>query len=347
MGGRDYPVMKLSVIIPVYNGGDGLRGCLEALVQSSRPPDEVIVVDDGSGDGSAGLASSLGAHVLSLPDGPRGPARARNRGAAAAHGDVLVFLDADVVVHADTLERLEQYFVEDPEVDALFGSYDSKPPAPGLVSRYKNLMHHYVHQHGQTEASTFWAGCGAIRRQIFLARNGFDESYTRPSIEDIELGWRLRQAGHRIRLCPELQVTHLKQWSFVGLLNTDIFNRAVCWTRLIMRHRHLPADLNLDLTGRLSALGAWAVVLCAFLACWYPAAWLGSLAAVAALVVLNYKFYGFFARHGSVGFTIGAVGLHFFYLLYSSLTFVSVIFFDGLAAIGWRKAKPARVDGNR
>ena len=89
---------RLSVIVPVHNGGEGLRRCLQGLAASSRPPDEVITVDDGSTDTSAADAAALGARVLTTPAGPCGPAHARNRGAEVAAGDVLVFIDADVVV---------------------------------------------------------------------------------------------------------------------------------------------------------------------------------------------------------------------------------------------------------
>ena len=75
------------------------------------------------------------------------------------------------------------------------------PRLQGVVSQYRNLLHHFVHQHGNSEASTFWAGCGAIRRSVFEEMGGFDEQrFPTPSIEDIELGYRLRQAGHRILL---------------------------------------------------------------------------------------------------------------------------------------------------
>ena len=314
--------MKLSVIIPVFNGGEGLRRGLEALAASSRPPDEVIVVDDGSTDTSGTLAAGLGARVISLADGPRGPARARNLGAAAATGDLLIFLDADVVVHPATLAGMEEYLSAHPEVSALFGSYDEGPEAPGLVSRYKNLLHHYVHQHSRPEASTFWTGCGAIRRRIFAALGGFDESQR--MLEDIELGLRLREAGHLIRLCPWIQVTHLKSWTFSGLLQADIRDRAIPWTRLILRQKRLPADLNLDVRGRLGALAAWAALLFFVLGFYSAPAWLGLFAAAAALLALNHDLYRFFARHGSPGFTAGAIGLHTLYLLYSSLTFVLV-----------------------
>ena len=313
--------VKLSVIIPVYNGGEGLELCLKALAASACPPDEIIVVDDTSTDASASLAAKLGVTVLSLPDGPRGPARARNHGAASAQGDVLVFLDADVVVHPDTLGRIKTYLTELPEIAALFGSYDADPPAPGLVSRYKNLLHHYMHQHGRAEASTFWAGCGAIRRNVFSAVGGFDESYLSAAIEDIEFGARLRRGGYRIRLCPDIQVTHLKRWTFVSLLRADIFRRAVPWTRLILRQGDWPRDLNVDVKSRLSALSAWAALCFLVLGFGSSWAWWGLLPAITALGLLNADLYGFFWRQGGPGFAVGAVALHALYLIYSSLTF--------------------------
>jgi GT2 family glycosyltransferase len=168
--------------------------------------------------------------------------------------------------HPDTLGRIKTYLENAPEVAALFGSYDADPSGPGLVSRYKNLLHHYIHQHGLTEASTFWAGCGAVRLNVFMAIGGFDESYLSAAIEDIELGARLRRGGYRIRLCPDIQVTHLKHWTFVSLLSADIFHRAVPWSRLILRQGDWPWDLNVDARSRLSALCAWAALF--FLWCW-------------------------------------------------------------------------------
>jgi GT2 family glycosyltransferase len=326
--------MRLSVIVPVHNGGEDLRRCLRGLAASTRPADEVIVVDDGSTDVSAADAAALGAQVVTTAAGPRGPACARNRGAEATTGDGLVFIDADVVVHVDTLARMEAAFLGEPDVAALFGSYDDDPPARSTVSLYKNLLHHYVHQHGEHEAGTFWAGCGAIRRAVFLAAGGFDESYTRPSIEDIELGVRLRQAGHRIRLCPEIQATHLKRWTLRSLWRTDIVARAIPWTRLILRQGRLSSDLNLDWRSRLSALAVWALLTCMLLvlaltlvgparmAVW-PA--LGVLLSAAGTVVLNADLYVFFLRRGGVRFAFLAAALHASYLLYSSLVFASLL----------------------
>jgi len=332
--------MKLSVVVPVRDGGADLRACLQALARSSRAPDEVLVVDDGSRDGSAACARELGATVCSVTDGPRGPARARNLGAARAKGELLVFVDADVEVHPDTLERFEQTFAADVGLAAVFGSYDDAPPAPGTVSRYKNLLHHFVHQHGAGEAETFWAGCGAIRREVFASVGGFSESYRRPSIEDIELGARLRAAGHRIRLVPEILCTHRKRWTLASLLRTDIFARAVPWTRLILRQGRLPARLNTDRKSRWSAalIGLLALAaLCtpAALVAGRPGlACLAAAIAVGAAVgagLLNRRLCRFFLAHGGWRFASAAAALHSLYLFYSSAVFASLLALERLA----------------
>lgn len=174
-----------------------------------------------------------------------------------------MFLDADVFVRPDTLARLAGAFA-DPEVDAVFGSYDTTPAAPNFISHYKNLLHHYVHQTSHARASTFWSGCGAVKRSVFSAAGGFDPKFTRPMVEDIELGMRLHKANRQIALDKQVQVTHAKQWSLGGMIRSDICDRAIPWTQLILREKTLPNDLNLSWHQRLSAAlacGLFAVLL--------------------------------------------------------------------------------------
>lgn len=327
--------MRLSVIVPVHNAHGTLADCLAGLRRSSRVPDQVIVVDDGSTDDSMQIACSWGATLVSTPQArPRGAAWARNRGVDTASGDVLVFIDADVVVHTDTLARMVAEFEEAPTLSALFGSYDEQPLCTDIPSRFKNLLHHYVHQHGKRAASSFWTGCGAVKRGAFLTLGGFDESYARPSIEDIELGVRLYRAGCEIRLCPEIQATHLKRWTLLNLWHTDIFARAVPWTRLVLRDAHLPDDLNLGWRSRVSALCSWGALLAAggaalaplgALASGYAGA--GALACLTLSTLLNADLHRFFLRRGGVRLLMGAWLLHHIYLLYGSAVF-------GVLAVG-------------
>src|SRR6476659_4577806 len=100
---------------------------------------ELIVVDDASTDATALIAAEFADAVVRLPDRPRGPAYARNRGVEVARGAIVVFVDADVVVHTDTLRRFTSVFKQEPDVSAVFGAFFTQPEAPQLVSQYRNL----------------------------------------------------------------------------------------------------------------------------------------------------------------------------------------------------------------
>ena len=311
--------MSLSVIIPIYNDSANLARCYQALAASSRRPEQVIVVDDGSSEPLPAPPPTLNVKVLRLEPGPQGSYVARNRALRDATGDLIVFVDADVTVHADALERMERLMAESPEVAAVFGSYDDAPGDGLWISRYKNLAHHYVHQHGRREAGTFWTGLGAIRRDVLLAMGGFDTSAS--TLRDIELGMRMRRAGLSIRLAPEIQGSHNKRWTLGRMIRSDVLDRAVPWTRLIVQNRQLSPDLNLDRSSRASSVLTWVAVAMLLLAPWQPLALLGAGAALMSVLVMHRDLYAFMCRQGGILFALGSAGLHLLYLLYSSATF--------------------------
>jgi GT2 family glycosyltransferase len=320
-----------------------LERCLDALTQSRGVTWECIVVDDGSTDASATIAARFGARVLSATRPGSGPGRARNEGAAAAKASLLLFLDADVLVRPDTLAQFVSLFDRDPDLAAAFGSYDANPAAPGLASQYRNLLHHYVHQHGQEAASTFWSGCGAMKRSIFLSAGGFHSAYTRPCIEDIELGYRLSARGERIRLAKHIQVTHLKRWTVWSILKTDIFDRALPWTALIRRTHYLPNDLNLRLTDRLSAVTVYLLLGVVATGWWRRTSWLVTLPLVAVLLVSNWNLYQFFLRQRGLRFLPGAILLHWLYYAYSAVAFGLGTLLAGVDGLpSWLKTGPRR-----
>lgn len=326
--------MRISVIVAVHDGTHTLGRCLDAIASSTRPADEVLVIDDGSSDGPAALANAHGVRLIRLEAPAHGPACARNQGAQQAQGEVLFFVDADVALHPDALAIAEQALSADPDLAACFGSYDDAPTAPGLVSQYRNLMHHYVHQHANEDAATFWAGCGAIRKHAYTSVGGFCEQYGRPSVEDIELGARLRAAGMRIRLLKAMQGTHLKRWTLGSVIRTDIRDRALPWSRVLVRSGRLPNDLNLRTPARWSALCALALPVVLIAGAWRPALWLLALPLMAALLALNADLYAMFVRLRGPGFAVGAILLHWLYYLYSALTFGLVAARHWLARYG-------------
>jgi len=312
----------ISVIIPVYNGEKFLPGCLAALTASTYRHYELLVVDDCSNDESATISRERGAVVLKMPR-QSGPGAARNLGAQKARGEILFFVDADVVVKPNTLARVATIYLEQPTLAAVFGSYDDEPAETNFISQYKNLFHRFVHQQGRSEAETFWAGCGAIRRDVFLGVDGFDaRRYPRPAIEDIELGYRMRAKGHRILLDKQLQAKHLKRWTLRSMLHADIFCRAVPWSMLIFESKGLVNDLNLQTSDRISAgLLGLSLLLLPF-SLLKPQVLLVVALLLVSIALLNHKLYRFFFKQKGLAFAVLAFPLHLLYYLYSAVTFV-------------------------
>lgn len=297
----------LAVVVPAHQAAGEIGACLAAILAAGFRPAEVLVVDDGSRDGTGELARRAGVRVI-RHETPQRPARARNAGVAATQSEIVVFVDADVVIHPGARARIAAFFRDHPAHVALFGSYDDDPAAPRPVSRYRNLLHHYVHQHADPEAGTFWTGFGAVRRAAFEAAGGLDPAWE--NIEDVELGLRLRAAGGRIRLDRTLLARHLKDWTFRGMLRTDWKGRAVPWTRLLAGRRTRPGDLNLSRAHQASAaLVALAVLGFAAAPAMPGLLWLPP-AALAGFVAVNARFLRFLARRGGPGFALAAVPWH-------------------------------------
>jgi hypothetical protein len=276
---------SLAVVVPATDAPASLERCLAALGSSSRAPAELVVQREPAGCG---------------------PAAARNLGAAATRADVLVFVDSDVEVHPDALARVAERFSADPELAAVFGAYDDDPTDPGVTSRYRNLLHHHVHAGAGGEAETFWAGLGAIRRDAFEAVGGFDaDAFPAPSVEDIELGMRLRRRGAIVALDPAIRGRHLKAWTPGAMLATDFGRRGVPWARLLLREGSDSTALNLGWGRRASA--AASVALLGSLLARRPRL---AAAALLANLVLDRDLYALLAHRGGPKLLFAGIGLH-------------------------------------
>jgi GT2 family glycosyltransferase len=276
--------IALSVIVPATNAPPTLARAVSAIEAAMHTDlDELLVVTEGE---------------------HRSAARARNQGAVRARGDALVFVDADVIVHPDALARIRAAFAAHPHLGAVFGSYDATPACVGWTSTFRNVLHHHVHTSSGGPAVTFWAGLGAVRREIFLAHGGFDERrYPRPMLEDVELGLRLSAAGVSIVLDPAIQGTHVRSWTLPAMVRTDVRERGIPWTRLLLERRSLPATLNLGWTHRFSALTLVAATLTAR----RPRR---SAALLAIFVALNSDLYRTLWRRHGWQQALAGIGLH-------------------------------------
>jgi glycosyltransferase involved in cell wall biosynthesis len=223
---------SISVAVPVHHGGPRFKRCLDHLAKAVPAPREIIVVADGDTEESGVLAERFGARAIRLPE-RGGPARARNAGAQEATGDILFFVDAEVAVHPDIVAQVAEAFRNAPDLTAVFGSYDDAPPEPNFLSQYKNLLHHYVHQSGQS-------------------------------------------------------------------------------------------GLNLRISGRLSVVFSYGLLLSLMSAAWRPVALWGAAACLGTVLALNAPLYHFFARKRGAGFALKSIPWHIFYFLYDGAAFAMV-----------------------
>ena len=318
---------SLAIVMPAYNAAHLLPRSLSAALAAAGDQ-RVVVVDPGSTDDTAEVAKQMGAEVIRLPE-RHGPAHARNVGVQAVDAEVVLFIDSDCVAHPNVVRKVREHFGSNANLVSLIGSYDDTPPERNFFSLYMNLRHHFVHQRAKTTGASFWAGCGAVRREVYERIGGFDaDRYPRPMIEDIELGLRLQKEGDTA-LDPTLHVTHLKMWTFRNVVETDIKCRARPWSELIMESGEMPNDLNLHWTQRVAAalaplvlLGMVSAPVAALLGQWLLSGVL--LVPGAVSMVMHKDMIAFFAGAAGHSFAVRAWLFHQVHLIYSAATFALV-----------------------
>jgi GT2 family glycosyltransferase len=299
---------RVSVVLPVYNAETTLAECLTRLCNSTFADFEIVLVDDGSTDQTRAIAANFPVRIVST-GGRVGPARGRNLGAREATGEILFFIDSDVMVRPDSISRLVDRF-DQGDVEGLVGVQAAEMRYRDLASQYKNLWMRWTYVRQTGDVPLFYTTAAAIRRDVFLRAGGFDEGYVNPSLEDTAFGQKLARLGVRVRVEPELEVEHVKRYSLGGLLRTD-YARAVSLTRLKLRQ---PTDLarnNTSVPGSYMAsvplAGLGAVGLTAGAVLGWPAAAAAGVAALAATVVCNREFLRTIRASEGLGRAVGAV----------------------------------------
>jgi glycosyltransferase involved in cell wall biosynthesis len=314
---------SISVVMPLFNAQSTIEAVLAPLLQmlARNEVSELIVVDDGSTDASVALVQRHAPIQLVRNPARGGPGAARNLGATHASGEYLWFVDSDVVL-APNAARVLGALLRAERPQAAIGSYDDAPGATNFLSQYKNLVHAYYHHRGRRKASTFWSGCGAVRRDTFARLGGFDaQRYPYPSIEDIELGYRIIAEGGTIVLEPALQGKHLKEWRLGNLLHTEIFRRAIPWSTLMLERGQLTDDLNVGRSERVRALIAGLLVLALMAGAARLISPLWPAAALLLALGANRELLGFFRARRGTWFAARAFAYHQFYYLYSGASF--------------------------
>ncbi len=304
----NHPPPCVSVIVPAYNAHATLPLCLAALAQQDYPPDrtEIIVVDDGSQDDTAAIARAAGVRVISQPNA--GPAAARNAGAAASRGELLLFTDADCAPVPGWIAALVAPFAAAPHADAAKngaaaaaggavagakGAYLTRQT--GCVPRFTQLEYEdrYDRMAGAAAIDFIDTYSAAYRRDVFQANGGFDAVFPTASVEDQEFSFRLAEKGYRLVFAPRAQVYHRHNPTLQAYIRRKFY--IGYWKALLarwhpgrlVRDSHTPQVLKVQmvLAAVMLAGGVLSVILSAATRRIWEAALLGSgLAALAFLL---------------------------------------------------------------
>lgn len=226
----------ISIIIPTYNGAKTIGTCLSAACAAQDAGCEVVVVDDGSNDGSPGMIRNFPCRLIAL-EKHAGAAAARNAGATAARGDVLFFIDADCVLTKDTLPILRKSLAGLQRGVIMGGTYEPSPYDPGFFNHFQSAFINYSETRNSASPDYIATHALVMYAETFREVGGFREEFL-PILEDVEFSHRLRSAGRSLVMNPELRVRHIfnftlgkslrnavkktRYWIEYSLINKDI-----------------------------------------------------------------------------------------------------------------------------
>ena len=249
---------RVSIVIPAHNAEKTLGACLSACLSQTHPNTEVIVVDDGSTDATPRIAEAFPVHYIRQEN--RGPAAARNRGAAEATGSFVAFTDADCVPEPDWIAQLLAVFAEG--VVAVGGTYGIANPESILA----RMIHEEIalrHAHYGDDVDFLGSFNVMYDREAFQTAGGFDEAFSRASAEDNDLSYRLLDAGGKLRFVPHAIVKHFHPTRLGPYLRTQA--RHGFW-RMRLYAKHPNRAYKGDRYAGLAELAAPALALLAGLA---------------------------------------------------------------------------------
>lgn len=212
------PAPTVSFVVPVRNDAAGLARCLRSIAAASAgaATTEVVVVDNGSTDGSSDVARDAGAHVLVIPNSR--VSALRNKGALATTGELLAFVDADHELGHDWVKAALQ-IMGDPAVSGTGSSYSSPPDPTWVQCAYDGLRDH---RPGLRKVEWLGSGSLMVRRHVFQSVGGFDASLE--ACEDVDLCRRIRAAGGLLVSDQRLRSVHYGDpASLTGLFESELW----------------------------------------------------------------------------------------------------------------------------
>jgi len=237
---------SISVIIPNRNGSATIEKCLNAAFSSRYDNLEVIVVDDCSEDGSAEIIERFPCRLIRL-ERHSGAARARNIGAFNSNGDILFFTDSDCLLMEDTLSTVSRVINASGRRTIVGGTYTVEPYDKGFFSRFQSVFINYSETKRLDNPDYIATHAMAISAEAFRESGGFSEDFL-PIIEDVEFSHRLRRAGYKLIVSPDILVRHIFNYTLTKSLK-NAFRKSMFWTIYSLKNRDLFADSGTASTG--------------------------------------------------------------------------------------------------
>ncbi|MBS1112022.1 MAG: glycosyl transferase [Nitrospirae bacterium] len=299
----------ISIVIPTYNASKYIPDLLGSIFSQAVDDMEVIIVDDRSADNTVELVKQYPVRLIEMEKNG-GPAKARNKGVRAAQGDIIFFLDSDVVVLDGTVMAVKEYFKKNPSAKCVIGICDTKPLNKGFVPHYM-AMFEYIHLIGTPEnkVSVFAPRCGAMKRDFFLNIGGYNESYKGADVEDFELARRVNKTDPII-LNEKMLVRH--QFATFKQAVRNYFKRTVMWVHLFLKEKKLDNAGPTAPSNGIAALCAFTSFVLLFL---MPVASLFKNAFIFLLVIFfiaNLKWWNFMRKKAGFIFSVRALFLNYF-----------------------------------
>ncbi len=299
----------ISIIIPTYNSERFMPQLLDSVFRNKVADMEVIIVDDCSKDDTVRIAKKYPLKVLELQKNG-GPAKARNIGVEAAKGDIIFFLDSDVIVLNGAIREVKNYFDEHPSSNCVIGVCATEPLNKGFVPKYMALFE-YIHLTGTPEnkVSVFAPRCGAIKKDFFQKIGGYSESYKGADVEDFELARRINKTDPII-LNQKIMVQH----QFAGFRQAvrNYFKRAVMWVHLFFRERKLDNAGPTAPGNGVAAICAFFSFLTLFLFPFVKTAGYVFILLISIFLFANMRWWNFMRREAGLLFAVKALFLNYF-----------------------------------
>lgn len=300
----------ISVVIPTYNASQFMPNLLDSIFNQAVEDMEVIIVDDCSTDDTVKVVSRYPVRVIRMEKNG-GPARARNRGVNEAQGDIIFFLDSDVVVMDGTVEEVKNYFEENHAANCVIGVCSTEPLNRGFVPKYM-AMFEYIHLLGAmgNNLSVFAPRCGAMKRELFLKAGGYDESYKGADVEDFELARRINKID-RIALNPKMLVRHQFVNNFEEAVR-NYFKRAVMWIHLFMKDKKFDNAGPTAPSNGIAAVCSFLSIIALLLTSYINLAGHVFILLLVIFLIANIGWWNFMRKEAGFLFSLKAIFLNYF-----------------------------------